>query len=170
MGTDALNLGLAFVHGGNSWFFESLGHNDEFCSDSLTSFEYSGRVSSIPTPVQVLQLFSLYVPIATSLQEAMYIISKRSVLESFTAPTEWVSFLNRYSPGILVEKEMEKLSVDKTLVINRKGKSDGGSSETVVLLEGRGLCSLPSAGHIKMIATKSHHSTVQAHVSLGSSW
>jgi hypothetical protein len=37
-GMDTLTLGVAPVHGGNSRLFESLRYNDEFCSDSLTSF------------------------------------------------------------------------------------------------------------------------------------
>jgi hypothetical protein len=99
----------------------------------------------------------------------MSIILKRSVLENFTAPVKWVSFLHLYSPGTSAEKAMEKLSVDETLVINRKGKSDSGSDDQAVLPEGRGLCSLLSAGHTGMIAQKPHNSTVQREVSHGRS-
>jgi hypothetical protein len=37
-GTDTLNLGVAPAHGGNYRLFESVRHNDDFFSDSLTSF------------------------------------------------------------------------------------------------------------------------------------
>jgi hypothetical protein len=59
-----------------------------------------------------------------SLQDAMAIILERSQVETFSAPTEWATFIRRGNVDVTIEVAMAEFAVDTTLEVRPKTHLD----------------------------------------------
>jgi hypothetical protein len=152
---------LEISHPSYSDFSHNLHDGDEFAVDVVTMGGAVERPVEIHTLDLVLDFFLTHAPFAVSLQDAMTIILERSQVETFSAPTEWATFIKRGSVDVAIEVSMEEFAVDTTLEVRRKTRLDDEHSsgapwmevqmdETRMLRErGPMTSTVESHGHVK---------------------
>jgi hypothetical protein len=111
---------IASSHFRYSEFFRNLHDGGGFSTDVVTMGGPLERPIEIRTSAIVLDFFFTHAPFAFSLQNTMAIILKRSQEETFSAPAEWVTFIEQGKAQGTIEEAMVAFTADTTLEVRRK--------------------------------------------------
>jgi hypothetical protein len=165
----------ATSHPTYSDFFLNLHDGDEFATDVVKMGGPVERPIEIHTSAIVLEFFFTIVLdfffthayFSVSLQDAMSIILKRSQDETFSAPTEWATFIKQGEAQGTIEEAMVEFAADTTLEVRRKTRLDDVVSllaprvevqtdETWMLPE-RGQMTSTAGSHVKIEICRGAH-------------
>jgi hypothetical protein len=84
----------------------------------------------VERPIEILTLaillicFLIHAPFVVSLQDAMTMILKRCQDETFSAPSEWATFIKQGKVQGTIEEAMVDFAADTSLEVRRKTRLD----------------------------------------------